>query len=369
MTRIAEWLRAHWWVLVLLAVTLAGTAAREGAHPAAAAGVAGAAVLGLLARLRAPEATTALNAAAMTAYFALGYADGPVYLSLFCSAFALSVRRPVARWWPWAMVYLVLLGALAARSAADGDSTGAVVAWTTWLAALVAASLAVGSALRGRGETRRERAVRAAAEERLRMAEDLHDGVGHGLAVIAMQAGVALHVLERDPSAVRASLEAIRDTSRESLEALRSSLLRLAPQDAVEEAPRTPRRGLADLDVLVARVRAGGVEVVADVEPGLERRMEPEIDETAYVVVQEALTNVLRHAHASTARVSVAADGSDLLVTVRDDGQGGAVDGQPGSGLGIPGMRSRVERLGGTLEAGPVVGGFAVSARIPRGRW
>ncbi|MEP9381952.1 sensor histidine kinase [Nocardioides sp. KR10-350] len=367
--RVEEWLRLHWWVLVLLAITLAGTLGRETGHPPVAAALAGVAVLALLLRAERPEATVLVNAAATGAYFGLEYAAGPVYLSIFFAAYALAVRCPAARWWPYVLAYAVPVAGMAGHWAADHASSTTVTLRSSWFLALLAASLAVGSAMRGRGETRRERAARAATEERLRMAEDLHDGVGHGLAVIAMQAGVALHVLEKDPSAVRASLEAIRDTSRESLEVLRSSLSRLAPSGAAEAAPRSPRHGLDDLDVLLARVRAGGLDVTADIDPGLAAGASGEVGETAYAVVQEALTNVLRHAAASTAQVRLGEDGGGLLVGVRDDGRGGAVDGRSagehGSGLGIPGMRARVERLGGTLEAGPVDSGFAVRAWIP----
>jgi signal transduction histidine kinase len=197
------------------------------------------------------------------------------------------------------------------------------------------------------------------------MAQDLHDGVGHGLAVIAMQAGVALHVLDRDPGAARRSLEAIRDTSRESLDALRAELVRLSPTEGVP-APRRPRNGLADLEVLADRVRAGGVQVALDVDPAaVAGGVAPAADSVGYLVVQEALTNVLRHSGATSARVLVRRAGELLEVTVRDDGRGrGAA--APGPGLGIPGMRSRVVALGGTLEAGPVAGGgFEVRAALP----
>ena len=361
MTRIEEALRAHWWVLALLLVTLAGTVAREGDHPAIGGVLAATAVLALLARTRSPAAAVVVNAAATTAYFASGYADGPIYLSVFLCAYALAVRRPTANWWPWLAAYVALAVGLVVRFVVDDAGLLEITARVGWFLTLVAASFAVGVAVRSRGETRRERGARAATEERVRMAEDLHDGVGHGLAVIAMQAGVALHVLEKDPASVRASLEAIRDTSREALDALRTSLSQLATVGP-DGAPRSPRHGLADLDVLLARVRAGGLVVSAEISTDA---VTGEADETAYVVVQEALTNVLRHAHASSVQVRVTNQDGALLVSVRDDGQGGVVDSRPGSGLGIPGLRARVERLGGAFDAGPIAGGFAVTARIP----
>lgn len=193
------------------------------------------------------------------------------------------------------------------------------------------------------------------------MAQDLHDGVGHGLAVIAMQSGVVLHLLDKpdvDRVAARRALQAIRETSRESLDALRAELSRLAPGAT---APRAARRGLADLDVLLDRVRAGGLTV--SVEGGVVPGSLPEaVDESAYVIVQESLTNVLRHASASRAVVALRAEAAALVVTVTDDGKGADVV----EGMGISGMRARAQRLGGTLEVGRAPDGFRVRAVLPR---
>jgi signal transduction histidine kinase len=353
-TLIRDWLRAHWWVLLLLVVTLAGTLGRWHGQPNAGAGVLAAlAVLPLLARRRRPELTWLVTAGAVTCYFALGYADGPVYLSLFASAYALTSRWPVRRWWPYSLALVPVAIAMTSRS---GGSVLSSAGWVAWFLAVAFASAAIGSAMRTRAETRREQARRTATEERLRMAQDLHDGVGHGLAVIAMQAGVALHVLERDPARARESLQAIRDTSRESLEALRAELSRLSTEPGAGQ--RTVRNGLADLPALVTRVRAGGLDVDLRSTDG---PIAEEADAVAYLVVQEALTNVLRHSGASSARVEVRPEGGSLLVRVTDDGKGGQVS----EGLGIGSMRARVERLGGTLLVGPTGGGFEVRAVIP----
>jgi signal transduction histidine kinase len=204
--------------------------------------------------------------------------------------------------------------------------------------------------------------ARAATEEQLRMARDLHDGVGHGLAVIAMQAGVALHVLDRDPDAARRSLEAIRDTSTEALDALRAELSTLAGPGS-GSGPRTPRRGLADLAGLAERVRATGLTVdVRRSGPAVP----PAVDEAAYAIVQEALTNVLRHAGAR--RVAVEIDAAEALrLTVTDDGRGPPpLTDEPGEGMGLRGMRDRAEALGGRCSAGPGTdGGFAVAVELP----
>jgi signal transduction histidine kinase len=340
---------------VLLVVTLGGTFGRWHAHdrPAAGAGIlAGLAVLVLLGRRRRPELTWLGNAAAMTCYFAAGFPDGPVYLSMFASAYALTSRWPPRRWWPYAVA---LMPVVLARAIRLSDSSAASVAGRlTWFVAVLIAAAAIGAAVRTRTETRREQARRTATEERLRMAQDLHDGVGHGLAVIAMQAGVALHVLERDPAKARESLLAIRETSRESLDALRDELSRLA----TDSGPRAPRNALADLPALVARVRAGGLDVDLRLAAGT---VSDEVGPVAYLVVQEALTNVLRHSEATSARVEVARTDDALVVTVVDRGQGGDVQ----EGMGIRGMRARVERVGGSLTVGATEHGFEVRATIP----
>lgn len=376
MELVRERLRRDWWVLVVLVISVLGTVMRD-AHetypqPSFWAGVlAFVAVVPLFWRESRPELTVVVNTAAVATYFAAspGFPDGPIYLSIFFSTYAIVSRRPSRTWLPYAGAALVaiLLALLVREVRVDSTSSLGIVARLVWFAMVDTASAALAVALRSRRETRAEQARRAATEEQLRMAQDLHDGVGHGLAVIAMQAGVALHVLDQDPTAARRSLEAIRDTSRESLDALRAELQRLSPATG-EAAPRTPRNGLGDLEVLAGRVRAAGVQVRLDVAAG---PVPPEVDATGYVVVQEALTNVLRHAGASVADVQVRRVGDVLEITVTDDGR--SDDGRArhteadhGEGLGIPGMRSRVQALGGSLEAGPRPdGGFEVRAVLP----
>jgi signal transduction histidine kinase len=296
--------------------------------------------------------------AAVGGYFAAGLANGPMFLAL---PFALLVASPRSRprtLLPAGIVAVLLaVAGLVVRGATD--DAGPQAFWQSVGITAISLVAAVGGWwLVDRGRMRTEQAGRAATEERLRMARDLHDGVGHGLAVIAMQAGVALHVLEKDPASARRSLEAIRDTSRESLDSLRAELARMSGN----EAPRRAAPGLADLDALIERVRAGGLSIDRHGSPG---EMADPADHTAYLVVQESLTNVLRHARATRATVSLERTAAGLTVTISDDGVGvGAPVGQDG-GMGIAGMRSRVESLGGTLEAGPAATGFRVRATIP----
>jgi signal transduction histidine kinase len=295
---------------------------------------------------------------ATAGYFALGYADGPVFLALPIVTLVAAWTARVREWvWPAAVAATLACAALAARAFLY-DDIGRGSPWQgIGIVAVVAAAGAAATALRTRQEANLDRTQRAATEERLRMAQDLHDGVGHGLAVIAMQAGAALHVLDKDPARARENLEAIRATSKESLDALRAELARMSG-----DAPaRRPAPGLDDLDGLLDRIRGGGLVVERS---GSAAGVSDPVSRTAYSVVQESLTNVLRHAHATRAQVSLDRRDGELVVTVRDDGRGGAVNGQHG-GMGINGMRSRVEALGGTLEAGPGAEGFRVRAVLP----
>jgi signal transduction histidine kinase len=222
--------------------------------------------------------------------------------------------------------------------------------------AVTAAGAAIGTLARSRAQALQERARAAAAQEQLHMAQDLHDGVGHGLAVIAMQAGVGLHVLERDPAAARTALEAIRDSARESLDALRAELAVMAG----ERAPRRPQRGMADLEELLARVRAAGTDVELVRAPG---QLPDEVDALVYAVVQESLTNVLKHASATHAWVRLERVADRIGVTVEDDGTGSAGHEE---GMGLRGLRMRVEAGGGAFAAGGrPSGGFAVRAELP----
>jgi signal transduction histidine kinase len=285
--------------------------------------------------------------------------------------YAVASRLPLRRSIVDASIfYVVTLATVMVRfvDARDGWPWFGALSWALAWAAIVAASVATGSAVRVRRESdvdvRAAAALRAVSEERLRMAQELHDSVGHELAVIAMQAGVALHVLDRDPVRAREALEAIRATSRSSLDGLRAELDVLR-RPRSESAPRRPAAGLADVDVLVDRIRAGGVDVETRIDDG--GTLPPEVDVAAYRILQESLTNVLRHSASRVARVHVRRDEATVVVQVVDDGPARADARLPSSaGTGVRGMRARAEVLGGTLDAGMrPEGGFAVTARLP----
>jgi len=329
------------------------------------------AALSLVLRRVRPEATLALCGAAIATYLGLGYPFGPILLTAPFAVYAVAIRLPLGRAIAYASAFYAVTAAAAIFRFVD-----AMVEWT-WLgafgwalswAAVVAGSVAVGSAVRVRRESevdmRAAAARRAVSDERLRMAQELHDSVGHELAVIAMQAGVALHVLDRDPVRVREALEAIRATSRASLDGLRVELDVLRTPES-ESAPRRPALGLADVDVLVERIRTGGVDVETRIDGG--GALPPEVDVAAYRILQESLTNVLRHSGSRAARVQIRRGEDVVVVQVVDDGPA-RVDASlpPSAGTGVRGMRARAEDLGGTLDAGlRPEGGFAVTARLP----
>ena len=205
-----------------------------------------------------------------------------------------------------------------------------------------------------------EKALRRLGEERLRIAREVHDVVAHAMVAINVQAGVAAHRLDRDPEQARSALRDIKATSGEALSDLRATLGVLRAADG--EAPVGPAAGLHDLEQLTAGLRAAGVRVELDVAPV---RLPSPVDAAGYRIVQEALTNVLRHADASQVRVRVADEDAAVRLEVVDDGAGrrGATD---GSGHGLRGMRERAAALNGTVESGPAPGGgWRVSARLP----
>jgi signal transduction histidine kinase len=218
---------------------------------------------------------------------------------------------------------------------------------------------------------RRETAVRARADairqsaddERLRVAQEVHDIVGHGLAAIKMQADVALHVLARKPDQAEVALEAISRTSGQALDELRATLAMVRRTGA--DAERSPVPSLTRLDELRQRMAEAGVYV------RLENSGEPlaalpvAVDLTGYRIIQESLTNVLRHSGAGQATVGIRYEADSVLITVSN----AVTEYSPGEGgSGIPGMRERVLALGGEFTAGPSPGdGFEVRARLPTG--
>jgi signal transduction histidine kinase len=314
-----------------------------------------------------PVATLVIAFLAVLIYSAADYAGGPIWLFLVVTFVGAVIRGHRAA---------------AALVAATGF---AVIPWLdllldhgpapslvglTGLAAWLLVLFGVGEGVRIRREReaeasrmQEEESLRRASEERLRIARELHDALGHHLSLINVQAGVALHVNEELPSQVSGSLAAIKEASKEALTELRS-VLEILRQDG-ERAPRSPTSTLERLDDLVSQAAAAGLEVRSEVE-GATRALPFGVDVAAFRIVQEALTNVARHSGSSSATVRVHYGDREISVQIDDEGPGGAAPAGTGGGKGILGMRERVAALGGDLEAGPrPEGGFRVRARLP----
>ncbi|WP_073947534.1 sensor histidine kinase [Streptomyces kebangsaanensis] len=215
---------------------------------------------------------------------------------------------------------------------------------------------------------RSQEVAEAVTAERLRIARELHDMVAHSIGIIAIQAGVGSRVIQTQPAQAREALCAIEATSRETLSGLRRTLVSLRQADrgatVSEQSPLAPSPGLADVERLAAATAGAGVRV--DVRCSGEQRPVPaDIDLSAYRIVQEALTNVVRHARTGRCRVAIDYGDEELSVEVVDDGCGAAENGLA-HGFGLVGMRERVGLLHGHLSAGPrPEGGFRVAARLP----
>jgi signal transduction histidine kinase len=213
-------------------------------------------------------------------------------------------------------------------------------------------------------EAQRDLAWRAVTEERLRIARDLHDVVAHSMSVIAVQAGVGHHLMTEHPDQARAALAVIETTTRDVLREMRL-LLGVLRDDPLDRDPATfaPTPVLADLGDLVARAAGAGVRVDLHVT-GRRRRLPDGVEAAAYRIVQEALTNVVKHAEADRSRVWVDYRPDALAVEVTDDGPG--PERQPAEGHGIIGMRERATMYGGDFEAGPLpIRGFRVAICLP----
>ena len=313
-----------------------------------------------------PVLTAALVAAAITVYGATGQPGGPIYLTAFLAVVNLGALRPTRIWLPWTVATTVGLVAgnwighgfcsISCRSPCCSCSRRSSPATRCARRRLRL------EALEARVDLAEQETLRRVAEERLRIAREVHDIVGHGLATITLRAGVADRVAERDPDEVRAALRAIRQVSRESLAEL-SALLGVLRAEG--EAERTPAPDLGALPRLVEGLREAGMDVELEADANGGPPVPEVVAAAGYRIVQEALTNVARHAgpHAH-AHVKLSRRGGVVEVEVRDDGRGAPVALRPGGGL--TGMRERAAALGGRFDAGGAPGGgFRVWASLP----
>ncbi|MEU9130982.1 sensor histidine kinase [Kitasatospora sp. NPDC048540] len=332
----------------------------------------------LVERRRRPAAVAVATTAVTLVYVVAGYPYGPVFLSMvvaFCVGVQLGHRRVV---WACAAVFYtahLLIGhglpaglLRAPAGAPNGWQELGVAAWLLLV-------LAVSEILRFRRE--RIAVVRAAAEqaerrrvdeERLRMARELHDILAHSISLIHVQAGVALELMDTRPEQAHSALVTIKAASKEALGEVRQVLGTL--RGPADSAPRGPAPGLDRLDELADQARSAGLAVAVHTT-GSGPEIPAGLGLAAFRIVQEALTNVLRHSAARTAEVTVDRLPDALRVRIADPGPAGAAagprsGGADGSGTGLVGMRERASALGGTLTAGPTpAGGFLVEARLP----
>ncbi|HCT79369.1 MAG TPA: two-component sensor histidine kinase [Micromonosporaceae bacterium] len=315
-------------------------------------------------RHRLPGTTLVVTAAATVAYHVLDYPSGPTFVALVIAALAAMKAGHHGKVWATAII------SLAAWAVLTGAAFGEVLTLAAWVAGLgLFAEIVLGAAKAGgkmaqeQRRLRQERRRRQASEERLRIAHELHDVLGHHLSLINVRAAVGLHLMDRQPDQARAALDTIKQASAESLREVQSVLNALYPTG--EGAPRAPAPGLDRLDDLT--VDAGlPVHTTMGGEP---RPLPAEIDRAAYRVIQEALTNVRRHAGpGASAKVVIEYQPEDqLLVQIEDDGGvSGPVSATFAEGNGISGMRERASTLGGSLTAQPLPeGGWRVRALFP----
>jgi len=319
---------------------------------------------------RRPRTVLLFVTAITSLYVAMGYAAGPVFASFVISAVVNVARsRRVEAW--GAVAGLLLLSMAIQFFAHDSWSWGyaaGVLAWSLLV-------LAIGELVRlnraRMAEYRRARAEerrREAGEERLRIARELHDVVAHHMSLIHVQAGVALHLVDRKPEQVETALTTIKDASKEALTELRA-LIGVLRADG-EEAPLAPVARLEGLDELADRTSHAGVTTTVEVTGDL-GTIPTATGTAAYRIVQEAVTNVVRHSGATRARINVVVGAHELEVTVTDNGRGpGDVD--SGAGTGLRGMRERASALGGTVDLEPAPasasgGGARLHATLPLG--
>ncbi|MFB4266183.1 sensor histidine kinase [Nonomuraea sp. GTA35] len=313
--------------------------------------------LAVLLHRRFPLLTTAAALAACDLFLIGGYAYGPTFISpgVLLVLLVLRGRRLMA----WVMAGMTLLSFLTyAWMVGNRDLFHSVWILTSIMLLMVVAELVrtVRERRAERERTAEEEARRQASEERLTMAQELHDVLAHNISLIHVQASTALHLIDANPEQARTALATIKTASKEVLGEMRSVLNVLR-----EGAPRSPTAGLDRLDELIERC---GVDVT--LKRVGSRPLPPQVERAAYRIVQESLTNAARHAPGAAVDVRLEYGEQELILRVSDSGSGttGALS-ESGSGNGIPGMRERASALGGTLVAGPSGTGFEVEARLP----
>jgi signal transduction histidine kinase len=330
----------------------------------------------LIWRNRWPVAVLAVSTTAVLGYTLLGYVNGAALLAPAAAVYALATNVSVRRALSISAVTLIaLLAATAARNPFGTTTGGPVVVLPVLIAAVCLGGIAVSNrrafvdSIQARAD---DEARRRIDDERLRIARELHDVVAHTMSTINVQASAAAIVLTERPDEAAESLEAIRTASKNGLRELRAILNVLRQADDAD--PTTPAPGLAQLDPLIAGVTQAGLPTALEVT-GEPAPLSEGVDLAAFRIIQESLTNAIRHAGPATATVTLRYWDNWLLIDVTDTGRGvpaaGAKNGgtwHAGAGHGLAGMRERAAVAGGTVTAGPGAGGgFRVTAELPLG--
>lgn len=308
----------------------------------------------ILVHRRFPVVALIVTVLATSVFVWRGYPLGPIFISPIILIFSLVTRGQRKAAWIISALLLVFLDTYAgSRGWWHNLSVAAVVALVLVLAELVR-NVTLRRAERARVDE--EEARRQASEERLTMAQELHDVLAHNISLIHVQASTALHLIDEHPEQARTALATIKTASKDVLGEMRSVLNVLR-----EGAPRSPTAGLDRLDDLIER---SGLDVT--LKRVGSRPLPPQVERAAYRIVQESLTNVTRHAPGASVSVRLEFGDGEFVIQVTNTAATKAPTlSESGSGNGIPGMRERASALGGTLVAGPFSDGFQVEARLP----
>ena len=329
----------------------------------------------MLWRRRSPLATAAVVAGLLVLQTAAGVSlRDQVAPLVFGIVVAWSVAAYERRTRAVAGLAIVLAGLSISMRLASGNGERYVVPWDyVWVGIVVGVPWLVGLAFAARGgsvralreqtaQLEREQEI-AIRDERARIARELHDAIGHAISVMTIQAGAAEQLLKREPDRALEPILAIQEAGRQALSEMKRVLGMLREDDAEIGAPFTPQPRLADLDKLVARVTEAGLPVTVDTigEPAV---LPPGLDMSAYRIIQEALTNALKHSGASHAAVRLGYEPDEIVIEVSDNGRGSTH--VSGVGHGLAGMRERTHIFGGELTTNdPPDGGFVVRAILP----
>ncbi|MFI6927510.1 sensor histidine kinase [Nonomuraea spiralis] len=321
----------------------------------------------LMLRRRLPVASLIVVVVSVSVYYPFARLDGPLIVLVFVALYTAADQGRLVAAIATGAAVLLAMGFGEARGVRHVDDSmfGAITGW-------VVAAIAFGGVTRNRRaylleaqqraldaeHSKEEEARRRESEERLRIARELHDVLGHNISMINVQASAALHGLAKRPEKAEAALRTIKETSKETLRELRTTLGVLRQVD--EDAPTAPAGSLARVPELLA---TSGLEVATDLSGPLDA-LPTEVDLAAARIIRESLTNVARHSGTKKATLTVSNSSGNIMIRVDDDGPGATYT--DGSGFGLQGMRERATALGGDLEAGPrPEGGFRVVARLP----